>query len=101
MANAMMNNTIPAKPRPACPNDRKGMMMEIYKYGFLVDDLKLYLNTHPEDHAALECFSEARKNYFDAVKSYTKMYGPLLVSIYEPDCKWTWNMGPMPWDGEV
>lgn len=101
MANGMMNNNIPTKVRPSCPNDKKGLMMEIYKYGFVVDDLKLYLDTHPEDQSAIECFNEARSNYLEAVRSYTKMYGPLLVSMYEPEHKWIWNRGPMPWEGEV
>lgn len=103
MANGMMNNnnTMPTRMRPSCPNDKKELMMEIYKYGFVVDDLKLYLDTHTEDQSAIECFNEARNNYLEAVKNYTKMYGPLLISMYDADCKWTWNMGPMPWEGEV
>lgn len=101
MANGMMNNNIPVKQRPVPSSDKKNLMMEIYKYGFIVDDLKLYLDTHPEDSKALECFNEARENYENAVKNYTKLYGPLLVSMYEPDCKWNWNKGPMPWDQEV
>lgn len=101
MVNGMMNGNIPVKPKTTCPMDKKTLMLEIYKYGFVVDDLKLYLDTHKNDEKALECFEEAREKYEDAVKNYTKLYGPLLVSMYEPNCKWNWNQGPMPWEGEV
>jgi spore coat protein JB len=100
-ASCQTSVNIPVKTRPGCPNDKKALMLEIYRYGFMVDELVLYLDTHPQDQAALECFRDVRGRYMEAVQSYTKMYGPLMASFYEPDCKWTWNQGPMPWEGEV
>lgn len=95
----MANNNINV--RQACSTDKKSLMAEIYKFGFIVDELKLYLDTHPNDQDAINSFNEARSSYADAVKSYTKLFGPLLVSMYEPESKWSWNSGPMPWEGEV
>lgn len=83
------------------PDERRSKMLEVYKYGFMVDELTLFLDTHPHDQNALEAFREANKKYNEASENYSRMYGPLTVSIYDPDSKWCWNSGPMPWQGEV
>lgn len=97
----MNNNNINVKMRPQGNADRRSLMQQVYQYGFLVDEMKLYLDTHPDDEEALSFFNNARKAYAEAVKNYTMFCGPLVVSMYEPDNKWTWNRGPMPWEGEV
>ena len=41
--------------------DRMQLMKEIGEASFMVNDLTLYLDTHPTDQEALKAFSEASK----------------------------------------
>lgn len=79
--------------------DRENLMKIITRASFAMDDVKLFLDTHPNCQEALEYYQKAREMREEAWQTYTKKYGPL--SSYEvdnTDC-WDWNKGPMPWEG--
>ena len=63
-----------------------------------VDDVKLFLDTHPCNMEALEYFEEFKKQRVQALKEYAKYYGPLTVDTASP-CSdhWTWIHEPWPW----
>ena len=93
--------------------DRMAMLKEINEVSFMVNDLTLYLDTHPTDAAALECFSEAAKRRKQLLESYAKEFEPLTMDCVCPDTNnrtgrftnyqaqkhFTWTDGPMPWEG--
>lgn len=93
--------------------DRITMLKEIGEVSFMVNDLTLYLDTHPTDPAALECFSEAMKRRKQLMKEYADEYEPLTMDCVCPDSNnrsgnftkypgqkhFTWGDGPMPWEG--
>lgn len=67
---------------------------------FVVDDTKLFLDTHPDNKEALEHFenySNARKN---AMKEYAEHFGPLTVDTASGDDYWQWVKHPWPWEME-
>lgn len=66
---------------------------------FALDDLRLYLDTHPEDEEALRLYgnySEERNKLLAERKDFSGS-----VNAYEPNLTngWDWNAGPMPWKG--
>ena len=64
---------------------------------FAMDDMRLFLDTHPYDNEALDYMKYLIKLRRDAMKIYYKKYGPICSYDFEIDNCWNWNEGPMPW----
>lgn len=67
--------------------------------GFCADDMKLYLDTHPDDMNALDYYNQCVELLDGAKKSYEMKNGPLCLQSAGPVKNWDWNCGRMPWDG--
>ncbi len=68
------------------PN-RRELLEWINVVSFAVDDVKLFLDTHPCNSDALEYFEEFKKQRVQALREYAKFYGPLtLDTAHTPDC---------------
>lgn len=78
---------------------RKELLNRINEVSFAVDDVKLYLNTHPWDDEALAYFQEYSKQRNEALREYARLYGPLTVdtAVYSCSNKWDWIDEPWPW----
>ncbi len=66
---------------------------------FAVDDLRLYLDTHPEDTEAAQLIGEYLAERKRLADEYRDTVG--CLEAYDPDLTsgWNWNSGPMPWKG--
>ena len=84
-----------------CKYSREQLMDTIKEVSFAVDDIKLYLDTHPDDKKALEFFKEKVMIRNEALKEYAAQYGPLTIDTAEDTCsrQWDWVMQPWPWEG--
>lgn len=89
-------------------SDRNTRMKEIAETGFFLDDLKLYLDTHPLDQDALNTFAEYAKKRRTLLKEYAEQFEPLTCDCICPENNdsaaqkhWTWCGGPIPWDREA
>lgn len=96
-------------------SDRVQMLQKINEISFVVNDLTLYLDTHPTDKDALAEFQKAMAERKDLLSRYAKAYEPLTVDCVCPDTNnetdsstsypgkkhFTWSDGPLPWDGGV
>lgn len=75
------------------------LMRQIQTADFVLVELTLYLDTHPDDEAALQQFRQY-SDYSRQVKQvFEQKYGPLLqfgVSN-NPGPSWDWGTGPWPW----
>lgn len=80
-------------------SSRKELMDQINHASFMVDDIKLYLDTHPQDMEALAHFQEYSQIRNQSLKEYAKLYGPLTVDLAEYSCtdRWNWVNEPWPW----
>lgn len=72
----------------------------ITQISFMLDDITLYLNTHPCCPKGLEAYEYYRKLRKDAVRDYTEMYGPLNKYCVDVDNYFDWVNNPWPWEGE-
>ncbi len=78
-------------------NKQKMLMNQIRSLAFAVNDLALYLDTHPCDQNALRCHTEYSGQLQDLRQLYQSEYGPL--TIYDPmQNSWEWIDGPWPWE---
>ncbi len=81
--------------------DRIQLMNYINEVSFALDDVCLYLDTHPCDHAALDYYEQCKNARKQAVNQYTQCFGPLLNEDVEvgDGCSWAWVQNPWPWEG--
>ncbi|MGN0383281.1 MAG: spore coat protein CotJB [Eubacterium sp.] len=90
MMNNMMNNM-----------DRKKLFELINQTSFALDDVKLYLDTHPNCQEALAYYEKLKKMRMQAWREYTMRFGPLSAYDVNVQNEWTWNEGQLPWEGDV
>ena len=82
-------------------NEQEKLLHDIGILGFVVVELSLYLDTHPNDRNAMEYFNHYNRMSNQAKKEYSKKYGPLTIALADTaDCgEWNWATLPMPWEG--
>ena len=79
--------------------NRKELLNHINQVSFAVDEVKLYLDTHPCDQEALVYFHEYSRKRNEALNEYARAYGPLTIDTASESCteRWTWINEPWPW----
>lgn len=82
------------------------LLLQIQKVSFTVDDLRLYMDTHPTDGQGLALLKTMIRKRKDLLKSFALEFYPLtadcMADIYEntPDSEcYCWQEGPCPWEG--
>ncbi len=84
-------------------SERERAMNEISMVGFAINDLTLYLDTHPDCEQGKKLMKELLQKRYDGLADYAAKYNPLTqLSIItgKPDsAKYGWDEGPMPWEG--
>lgn len=78
--------------------NRRELFEYINQISFAVDDVKLFLDTHPENQKALDYFQKYKEKRIEALKEYAEVYGPLTVDTVSEnsDC-WSLINEPWPW----
>jgi len=93
--------------------NRAELLKEINETSFMLDDLRLFLDTHPTNQQAMESFSTAMKKRKQLLNRYAEEFEPLTVDCVCPDTNnrsgfmtkypnqkhFTWVDGPLPWEG--
>lgn len=73
-------------------------MAELQALEFVILELGLYLDTHPDDAEAFTLFRQYVALEREGRIRYEKMYGPLtLAAAADSDC-FTWLNDPWPWE---
>lgn len=73
-------------------------LVELMALDFAVDELGLYLVTHPDDQEALQLYWAYIKLSKEGREKYEKQYGPLLQTDLTPEDGYAWIKDPWPWD---
>lgn len=72
-------------------------LTEIQTLAFAIQELALYLDTHRDDHEALELYRKFQKLYDEGCAQYERECGPLThMSLVEGEYKWIND--PWPWE---
>lgn len=80
------------------PKEFYAAMEELQAVDFVLVELTLYLDTHPEDYQSIDQFNQFAKERRRLKKVVESMYGPLQQygNSYS-DYPWNWAEGPWPW----
>lgn len=79
--------------------DIPAAMAELMGLDFALDELGLYLDTHPDDREALELFQSYSALARQGREKYESLYGPLERRSVAADGTYTWIRNPWPWEG--
>jgi len=82
-------------------NERAMMLKKVQAACFALYDIQLFLDTHPTDRAALECYAKYQKIYDMLVKEFEEKYGALRAEDVDTNKGWTWVNNPWPWEMEA
>ena len=75
------------------------LMHTIQTSGFALDELGLFLNTHPDCEEAIEFYDKQRDIYNQAIREYTDYLGPITKYNVNTRRGWSWTETPWPWEG--
>ncbi len=81
-------------------NDQEKLFRDIQIVSFALDDVKLFLDTHPTDAEALHYFRYYRELLQTMRENYQEKFGPLTALATKAENMWTWVEGPWPWEME-
>ena len=82
-------------------DNRSQAMLELQQIHMVLEDLTLFLDTHPTDATALKYHAHYQELYEQLVDNFTRQYGPITADRVEPSNSWTWVETPWPWEGEM
>ena len=77
-------------------DERREMAEQIRCCEFAINELALYLDTHPNDQKALCLHRKYCKELKELKDKYQKVFGPLTINY--PCNKWRWLEEPWPWE---
>ena len=73
-------------------------MHELQALGFAMNELVLYLDTHPEDHEAAQLLESYTKLYRQGMEKVRSQHGPMRNTDAVCDGKFRWLDGAWPWE---
>ena len=80
---------------------RREMLQEIRCLDFAINELALYLDTHPNAKAALDLRNFYLKQYNNAMNRYQKQFGALGMNDENlNETPFQWVQSPWPWEGK-
>ncbi|GAA0329601.1 spore coat protein CotJB [Bacillus carboniphilus] len=83
---------------PPLPQEYYDLLEKIQAADFVLVELTLYLDTHPDDMAALQQFNQYAQYSKQLKQMYEETYGPLQqYGNSYTDANWSWGRSPWPW----
>lgn len=79
-------------------NQKAMLMKQINEASFAIDDVLLFLDTHPRNASAMQYYQNAVSMRKKALDTYQNQFGPLLVDDVTGS-SWSWINEPWPWEG--
>lgn len=80
--------------------NQKELFCLINQFSFMLDDITLFLNTHPECVEAIDAYNHYKHLRCEAIQDYTEMYGPISKYDVNTSNYWDWVNKPWPWERE-
>ena len=82
------------------PPEYYEMLEEIQAIDFVIVELNLYLNTHPDDHEAIRQFNDFTEKSMLLKIEFEKKFGPLM-NFGRSFSNYPFNWGDTPWPWQV
>ena len=82
---------------------RTQLLQQINEVSFAVDDLLLYLDTHPCCEKGMALYKEYAEKRKNLMKKYAECYGPLTIddALETNADTWKWMEQPFPWADSI
>ncbi|MCH3971274.1 MAG: spore coat protein CotJB [Oscillospiraceae bacterium] len=77
--------------------EQQRLMRKICAGRFAIWELKIFLDTHPDNCDAVKRLEEYQKQTAALIEQYEKEYGPLNQSDAATS-RWAWVQEPWPWE---
>lgn len=81
-------------------NDREMLLKRVQMFDFVLDELNLFLDTHPHNKKALSYFTQYQYLKNQAENQFEQKYGPLSAENFTGGEYFDWVKGPWPWESE-
>ena len=81
-------------------SNQEQLLRDIGIVDFVVTELTLYLDTHPQDRNAMEYFNHYNRMRNQMEREFSQKYYPLNLRLVECGSEWSWGSAPLPWEGE-
>ncbi|MCL6549238.1 MAG: spore coat protein CotJB [Alicyclobacillus sp.] len=80
------------------PREYYQYLTELQAIDFVLVDLTLYLDTHPDDAQALAQFTQFQRRKQVLTQQFEALFGPLQEFGNSPAGRtWAWSDAPWPW----
>ncbi|MEK8126810.1 spore coat protein CotJB [Paenibacillus filicis] len=82
----------------ALPEHYYTQLKELQAVDFVIVELTLYLDTHPDDQQALEQYNRFVHHRMQIAQQFQVEFGPLTSFGYSfSQAPWQWKEAPWPW----
>jgi spore coat protein JB len=80
------------------PREFYQILHELQAVDFVMNDLVLYLDTHPDDQQALSQFNQFQRRKQTLTQQYEASFGAISCAVSgHVGQRWTWTDSPWPW----
>lgn len=76
------------------------LIQDLQAVEFALVEIRLYLDTHPYDHRAIQDYNYLSQQLHCLKHEYDSNYGPLLQYGFSPETQPSWIDSPWPWEIE-
>ncbi len=81
-------------------NEQQKLLNRLSAAQFAAWELHLFLDTHPNDKAAIAAYNTYYKRYLELYHEYISKYGNLQSGVNDNAEHWEWTDDPWPWNVE-
>lgn len=75
------------------------LLHQLQAIDFVLVELNLYLDTHPNDQQAIEQYNHHVQERWQLAQEFERLYGPLThFGRSFTGTPWQWNESPWPWE---
>ncbi len=75
-------------------------IQELEELSFALDELRLFLDTHPQNAAALDFYNQVQRQREASMMNAQARFGPLAFYQKTSPTSWEWVEQPFPWEME-
>lgn len=81
---------------------RQQLLNQINEVSFAINDMQLYLDTHPNCREGLRFMERHQEKRQRLLDIYARNYGPLTMDsmVMSDEDSWKWMQQPFPWQQE-
>ncbi len=81
--------------------DCKQLCAKLQRLDFAIVELALYLDSYPDNAAALDYYRKLIEEREAIAQAYTQACGPMTIMDNKNSAMWEWGQSPWPWQNDM